>query len=86
VKRVWAVGDFDLEAIYDLDLMAAPELRTVIHGQAFVQYGDVRVIGGDKCFTEFRINLQSRESAEDDVKNLSQIWAVAPSGARSRRR
>jgi hypothetical protein len=60
VERVWAIDD--------LDPSAAPELRTVIHGQAFVQYGDVRVIGEEKRFTEFNINLRSRENARTEHK------------------
>jgi hypothetical protein len=43
----------------------------VIHGQAFVQYGDVRVIGEDKRFTEFNINLRSRENTRTEHK-----WAM----------
>ena len=62
VKRVWAIDD--------LDLNAAPELRTVIHGQAFVQYGDVRVIGEDKRFTEFNINLRSRETPRQSMYHV----------------
>jgi hypothetical protein len=60
VERAWAIND--------LDPNAATELRTVIHGQAFVQYGDVRVIGEDKRFTEFNINLRSRKSARTEHK------------------
>jgi hypothetical protein len=54
VKRVWAIDGLEWDT--------APELRTVIHGQAFVQYGSVRVIGEDKAFTEFDINLRSSEN------------------------
>jgi hypothetical protein len=58
MKRVWAIDERDRNT--------APELRTVIQGQAFVQYGDVRAIGDDKPFKEFQINLLSSDNVRAD--------------------